>query len=251
MSKLIVCFLSILMFCASLTHAETELLDVDINVADTETLQRGAQIFMNYCSGCHSLRYMRYNRMAKDLGLTTFTGEIDRDLLFNNLIFTSAKLEQPIENSMPATDARQWFGRVPPDLSLTARERTPAWVYTYLKSFYLDKKRPFGANNALVPDVAMPNILAPLEGKVIAKPAGMNGNSAQPVKLVLIKEGEISEQQFDSMILDLVTFLTYVSEPVQLIRYQIGIIVIFFLLIFLLVAYLLKKSYWKELKKIS
>ena len=223
--------------------ADEPLLPIHIDVHDTAKLQRGAKVFMNYCSGCHSLRYMRYNRMAKDLGLTTFTGDIDSDLLINNLIFTTAKLHDPIENSMPANDARQWFGRVPPDLSLSAREHGAPWIYTYLKSFYLDKKRPFGANNALVPDVAMPNILAPLEGKVIAETPA---NHHLPVRRILIKPGEMSQQQFDSTLQDLVTFLAYVAEPVQLVRYRIGIFVIVFLCFFLLVAYQLKKIYWRQ-----
>ena len=226
--------------------ADVELLPIVIDVQDKEKLQRGARVFMNYCSGCHSLRYMRYNRMAKDLGLTTFTGDLDTDLLINNLIFTSAKIPDPIENSMPANDARQWFGKVPPDLSLSARERGPEWLYTYLKSFYVDTNRPFGANNALVPDVSMPNILAPLEGEVIVEQQGGNLNHQLPLHFVLVEQGEMSPQQFDSTLQDLVTFLVYVAEPVQLIRYRIGVVVILFLSLFLMVAYQLKKFYWRD-----
>ena len=227
------------------------LLPVTIDVSDTAALQRGAKMFMNYCSGCHSLRYLRYNHMAKDLGLTTFSGDIDKDLLFNNLVFTTAKLHEPIQNSMPATDALQWFGRVPPDLSLSARERGSAWIYTYLKSFYADKKRPFGANNILVPDVAMPNILAPLGGEVIAEQQSKNSDHQLPPRLILIEKGEMSQQQFDSTLKDLVTFLVYVAEPVKLIRYKIGVFVILFLCIFTLVAYQLKKMVWRDITRRS
>nr|WP_231862014.1 cytochrome c1 [Legionella hackeliae] len=223
-----------------------EMLPVNIDVRDSAKLQRGARIYMNYCSGCHSLRFMRYNRMAEDLGLTTFTGEIDRDLLFNNLVFTTAKIHDPIQISMAATDALQWFGIVPPDLSLTARERGPEWIYTYLKSFYEDKKRPFGTNNLLIPDVAMPNILEPLLGRVIAVREKTNPKS--PIAhLLLIEPGEMNPREFDSMLEDLVTFLTYVAEPVKLIRYRLGVIVIVFLCIFFLVAYQLKRVYWKKI----
>ena len=226
--------------------ADVALLPIDIDVQDREKLQRGAKLFMNYCSGCHSLRYMRYNRMAKDLGLTTFSGEIDKDLLVNNLIFTTASIQDPIQISMPAAGARQWFGKLPPDLSLSAREHGPAWLYTYLKSFYADKKRPFGANNVLVPDVAMPNILAPLEGQVIVE-LGNNGVENQlPSRLVLVEQGEMSQQQFDSALQDLVTFLVYVAEPVKLIRYQIGLLVMIFLCLFVGVAYQLKIHYWRD-----
>lgn len=236
-----------LMIWMSFALADTELLSVTIDVRNQEKLQRGARLFMNYCSGCHTLKYMRYNRMAHDLGLTTFTGEVDKDLLVSNLIFNRAKLYDPIENSMPATDAREWFGRVPPDLSLSARERGPDWIYTYLKSFYVDKNRPFGSNNVLVPDVAMPNVLAPLEGAVIVdKPA--NASALSPNHLLLIEPGTMTEQQFDSALEDLVTFLVYVAEPVQLIRYRIGGIVILFLFVFLWFAYQLKKFYWRDIR---
>lgn len=227
--------------------AEVELLPVEVDIHDQAKLQRGARLFMNYCSGCHALRFMRYNRMAKDLGLTTFAGDIDSDLLYSNLIFTSAKIHDPIENSMPPEGALQWFGRVPPDLSLSARERGPEWIYTYLKSFYVDKSRPFGSNNALVPDVAMPNILAPLEGVVIAEHTENNANHDLPPNLVLLEQGEMTEQQFDSALQDLVTFLVYVGEPAQLVRYKMGGFVILFLCIFLIFAYQLKRFYWRNI----
>jgi ubiquinol-cytochrome c reductase cytochrome c1 subunit len=238
----------LLMCWAQLIFADVALIPVEINIHDQAKLQRGAKIFMNYCSGCHSLRYMRYSAMAKDLGLTTFTGEIDSDLLVSNLIFTAAKVYDPIVNSMPPADAREWFGRVPPDLSLSARERGASWIYTYLKSFYVDKNRPFGANNKLVPDVGMPNILAPLEGVIIAEQQGTD--KAHPsTRFVLIEQGEMDQQQFDSTLQDLVTFLAYVAEPEQLVRYRIGIVVIAFLFILLLFAYQLKKFYWRDIKK--
>jgi ubiquinol-cytochrome c reductase cytochrome c1 subunit len=218
------------------------LLPVKVEVQDKARLQRGAKIFMNYCSGCHSLRYLRYNRMGKDLGLLTFDGQLDKNLLINNLIFTTAKIQDPIQISMPAMDARQWFGLVPPDLSLVARERGAAWVYTYLKSFYTDSSRPFGSNNLLVPDAAMPNVLAPLEGEVVV----VRQNREQGPHLLLKAKGEMSQQQFDNLLEDLVSFLVYVSEPAQLVRYRIGIGVLAFLGFFLLVAYRLKKLYWKK-----
>ncbi len=244
--KRILLYILMLFYHLGVAIASPQLLSVDIDLNDTEKLQRGARIFMNYCSGCHSLKYMRYNRMASDLGLTTFTGEIDTPLLSSNLIFTRAKIFDPIENSMPPDDAREWFGRVPPDLSLSAREHGPDWIYTYLKSFYVDKQRPFGANNLLVPDVAMPNVLAPLEGVVILEQDN-NGSDHSLSQFVIIENGKMSEQQFDSTIIDLVTFLTYVSEPEKNTRKSIGALILLYLLIFLIVAYQLKKSYWKDI----
>ncbi len=117
------------------------------------SLQRGAKLFMNYCSGCHSLKYMHYNQMAQGLGLVTFDGRVDDDLLKNNLIFTQALVNAPIEIALSPEDAKQWFGVVPPDLSLVVRERGARWLHLYLSSFYNDKSRPFGVNNRLVHDV--------------------------------------------------------------------------------------------------
>jgi ubiquinol-cytochrome c reductase cytochrome c1 subunit len=215
----IACLLAICLLKTTIA-AEPVKASLQIDIHDQAKLQRGAALFMNYCSGCHSLRYLRYNRLAKDLGLTTFDGQVDRNLL-SNLIFTSAKIGDPIQISMPATDARQWFGILPPDLSLSARERGAAWIYSYLKGFYADKARPFGANNVLVPDTAMPNVLYPL--------------------------ANLRQQEYDRMLSDLLTFLVYVGEPAQLVRYQIGWIVLSFLGIFCIVAYFLKRNYWKKI----
>ena len=239
----------ILFFClVRVVVADVALLPVRIDLRDHASLQRGAKLFMNYCSGCHSLHYMRYNRMADDLGLTTHAGTIDNDLLVNNLIFTEANPQAPIDISMPPVNARQWFGRLPPDLSLSARERGPNWLYTYLKSFYDDKNRPFGDNNLLVPDATMPNILASLEGTVIAlKQRGNHHLYGQShTQLVLVKPGEMSMSQFDSALNDLVNFLVYVAEPAKLIRIRIGMFVMLFLCLFLALAYPLKKLYWRD-----
>lgn len=249
MKKNVLCLLIALVGMGLAGANSSNLLSIDMNVHDAARLQRGAKIYMNYCSGCHSLRYMRYSRMAQDLGLTTFTGEVDTELLKNNLIFTTADVQDPIQISMPPTDARQWFGRIPPDLSLSARELGPNWLYTYLKSFYIDKGQPFGTNNLLVPNVGMPNILAPLQGNVIAKHLGESTDSGLPSTLVLLERGEMTEQEFDSTLQDLVTFLVYVAEPIQLSRYRIGVWVILFLLIFLGLIYQLKQTYWADLPK--
>ncbi|AMP93640.1 cytochrome C [Legionella pneumophila subsp. pascullei] len=218
--------------------------NVSVDINDKESLQRGAKMFMNYCSGCHSLKYMRYNRMAQDLGLTTFDGQVAEDLLKNNLIFTQANIYDPIQIAMSPEDAKQWFGMVPPDLSLSARDRGPVWIYNYLKSFYSDPSRPFGANNLLMPDVAMPNVLEPLIGKVIL----VKNKSAHANDLLVVKRGEMFESQFDSALRDLVNFLVYVGEPAKLIRYKLGVFVLLFFGIFLIAAYSLKKAYWKQLK---
>src|SRR6187401_2689939 len=127
------------------------------NVANPASLQRGARLFMNYCSGCHSLEYVRYSRVAQDLGLS-------EDQAMRSLNFTGAKFGESIKSAMPAADATQWFGKAPPDLSLVARSRGVDWVYTYLKSFYIDESKSSGWNNPLLPGVSMPNVLWELQG---------------------------------------------------------------------------------------
>lgn len=224
------------------------LLPVKIEVTDRAALQRGAAFYMNYCSGCHSLKYLRYNRMATDLGLTTFDGHLDKDLLVNNLLFTHAKIEEPITIAMSPEDARQWFGVVPPDLSLIARARGASWLYTFLKGFYADPARPLGANNVLMPDTAMPNVLEPLIGRVIWPASYRHRANDRTFPLVLVEQGEMSAMQVDAALQDLVTFLVYAAEPAQLIRYPIGIGVLIFLIVLGVLIFRLKKAYWKQLK---
>ncbi len=205
----------------SMVHAVEPILSVSVDIKDEASLQRGAKLYMNYCSGCHSLRYMTYKRLADDLGLTAYP---QHESLVRYLMFTSTKVAAPIMSSIPEADARHWFGRVPPDLSLAARQHSPNWLYTYLKSFYADEHSPFGSNNRLIPDGSMPNILVLIESEL----------------------AHHSSRSLDSALKDLVTFLVYVAEPAALIRYKIGMVVVLYLCVFLLVAYLLKKSYWKN-----
>lgn len=237
---------SVFLICAAPSAFASDLVrePVSIDLKDKDRLQRGAKLFMNYCSGCHSLKYMRYNRMAEELGLTTFDGQLDEDLLKNNLIFTTASVYDPIRIAMLPEDAKQWFGMVPPDLSLSARDRGTEWIYNYLRSFYSDNSRPFGTNNLLVPDVAMPNVLEPLIGKIIL----INNKVTHAPELVLIEHGEMYQAEFDSAIKDLVTFLEYVGEPAKMVRYQMGIFVILFLCLFFIITYRLKTIYWRRIK---
>jgi len=249
MNRLVLSLYFVVMCTVLHAASETgiELQNVHVNIKDKASLQRGAKLYMNYCSGCHSLKYMRYNTMAKGLGLTTFDGDVDKDLLYNNLIFTTAKHHAPIEIAMPDADAREWFGIQPPDLSLIARKRSPNWLFTYLNSFYADDKRPFGANNLLIPGVAMPNVLAPLQGKVIAVRKNSDHSEGNINYLLMTKKGTMTQHQFDQALTDIVNFLVYVGEPAKLIRYRIGFWVIAFLFILLIFSYRLKKAYWKKL----
>lgn len=217
------CKKRLFVFCLSLLLWSRAGFTLSIDVYNKPQLQRGAQVFMNYCSGCHSLRYLRYNSMAEGLGLLGFDGRIDEDLLKNNLIFTHATVNDPIRIALPPEDAKQWFGVVPPDLSLVAREKGVDWLYAYLNGFYNDNSRPLGTNNVLVPDVAMPDILESL------------------------KSQHVTQQQFDSLVLDLVTFLAYVGEPEQAVRSRLGLFVLLFLGVLLLAAVGLKTMYWRKI----
>lgn len=223
----------------------------DIHLADQPTLQRGARLYMNYCAGCHSLRYMRFSRMATDLGITDPRGKVDKTLVEQNLIFTGASIHDTLNIAMPEEGAAGWFGITPPDLTLSARVHSADWLYTYLMSFYSDPSRPLGTNNRLFPDVAMPNILEKLQGIQIPSYSDIieQGKKVKYIAhLNLLKSGRMTAHQFQSSVNDLVSFLVYVSEPIQLRRIHIGYWVIGFLLILLVFAYLLKKEFWKDVK---
>ena len=212
----------------------------DIN--NIESLQRGARNFMNYCSGCHSLKYVRYNRMAKDL-------EIPESELQANLMFTSEKPFDTVNSSMPA-DAEAWFGKQPPDLSLMARARSVDYIYAFLKGFYVDKARPWGVNNVVLPGTSMPAVLASLQG--LQKPVFKNEQDEHgSANMVLVgaepmTAGALKPEEYDQFVRDIANFLDYAGEPIKAKRESMGVFVILFLLVFFAFAYMLKKEYWKD-----
>lgn len=203
------------------------------------SLQNGAKLFVNYCMGCHSLEHQRYNRMARDIGLT-------EDQVKDNLIFTGAKIGDLMKNAMPKSDAKRWFGVAPPDLTLIARSRGVDYLFTYLQTFYLDPTRPFGVNNAVFPNAGMPHVLWQLQG--MQKPVyevhkDHDGHETKVLKeFELVQPGSMSPPEFREAMVDLVNFLSYVGEPIQLVRQQIGIWVVLFLALASVVFYLLKKD---------
>jgi ubiquinol-cytochrome c reductase cytochrome c1 subunit len=211
----------------------------DIN--NVESLQRGARNFMNYCSGCHSLKYLRYNRMAKDLEIP--------DTELRNLMFTSDKPFDTINTVMPA-DAEGWFGKQPPDLSLMARARSVDYIYAFLKGFYVDKTRPWGTNNLILPGAAMPDVLAALQG--LQKPVFKNEPDEHgSANMVLVgvesmTAGALKPEEYDRFVRDTANFLDYAGEPVKAKRQSLGIFVMLFLVVFFAFAYMLKKEYWKD-----
>jgi len=194
---------------AALEHANT-----DIN--DQKSLQNGANLFMNYCSGCHSIELMRYNRIGKDLNIS------DADVE-TNLMFNGDKIGDTVTSSMSESGAVKWFGTTPPDLSLVSRSKGVDWIYTYLNGFYKDDSRPFGVNNKILINASMPDVLWELKKNK-------------------------SPEDFSQDIRDITNFLDYVGEPAKLIRVDLGYKVMGFLFVLFILSYLLKKEYWKDVK---
>ena len=210
------------------------------DLGDQASLQRGAKLYMNYCSGCHSLKYLRYSRMAEDLGLS-------EDDVQANLNFTGAKVGEQVQVALTEDHAKQFFGKMPPDLSVIARVRGSDWIYTYLKSFYLDESRPLGWNNKLFPNASMPNPLWQMQGLQHAEYGKADAGGDRPVeKLVLAQPGTQAPEQFDQTVRDITTFLEYAGEPAALTRQSMGVWVILFLAFFTFLAWLLKKEYWRD-----
>jgi len=205
-------------------------MQANVDIANTVSLQNGARLFINYCVSCHSAEYMRYNRMAEDLGLSI-------DMVEQNLMFASDKVGDTMTIAMKQDEAEQWFGVRPPDLSVIARAKGVNYLYSFLNGFYIDSSRPTGVNNVYYPNTAMPHVLWELQGL-----QDKSGDAHQ-----LSPEGEMTSIQYQQATRDLVAFLDYVGEPAKLVRYKIGFWVIAFLLVLFLVACMVKKEYWKDI----
>lgn len=240
-----------LLFIGGLTvsvHAEEEpaLMHANNDVSNIASLQRGARNFVNYCSGCHTAKYVRFNRVGVDLDLTDAQVK-------DNLIFTGVKLTDTMTNNMDPDDGKNWFGKTPPDLSLIARSRGVDYLYTFLHSFYLDPSRPTGMNNVVLPGAAMPNVLWELQGLQKAVYQGKTSEDGKRVDKVFRglapeTKGKLTPEEYDEFVRDTVNFLDYIGEPAQVQRRNLGIRVMGFLLILFLLSYALKKEYWKDVK---
>lgn len=244
MKKLLIALVALLPNLVFAAGAAVHLDKANYDLTDKASLQNGAKLFMNYCSACHSTAHQRYQRVATDLG-------IPDQLMKDNLIFTNSKIGELMKNSMDKKDAAKWFGNAPLDLTLEARLRGPDWIYTYLRSFYKDPARPFGVNNVVFKDVGMPHVLEELQGiptAVFETTIDANGvEHQQVVALESVESGEMSSDEYDRAVLDLVNFLVYSGEPNKLERQSLGFWVIGFLIILFVLSYLLKKEYWRDI----
>jgi len=213
-----------------------------IDPHDLVSLQAGARTFVNYCMGCHGAQFMRYNRLT-DLGLTELQ-------IKDNLLFTADKVGATMKVAMSAKESKGWFGVAPPDLSVIARARGADWLYTYLRTFYRDPKTTTGWNNLVFPNVGMPHVLWTLQGEKALKEVKREegGREVVEYELTELSKGSQNTVQYDTTVRDLVNFLVYVGEPAATSRVRIGIVVLFVLGILFVLAYALKKEYWKDVK---
>jgi ubiquinol-cytochrome c reductase cytochrome c1 subunit len=216
------------------------------DVENVASLQRGARNFVNYCMGCHSARYVRYSRLGADLGLSEAQ-------VIENMMFTGERVHDTMRAAIRPEDAARWFGVAPPDLSLIARSRGPDYLYSFLRSFYLDPNRPTGVNNLVLPGTSMPHVLWPLQGYQNAVYDGESDAEHNAVhkkfKGFEIKEpGSLTPAEYDQFVRDTVNFLDYIGEPMQLERRLLGMRVLLFLFVFFLFAYFLKKEFWRDVK---
>ena len=229
-----------------------------VDATDKPSLQRGAQIYMNYCLGCHSLKYARYKKVSEDL-------EIPLNMFKDNLIFGDQKMGDLIQVGMDPKEAKEWFGNTPPDLTLEAGLRGPDWVYTYLKSFYIDESRPLGVNNKVYENVGMPHVLVDLQGtpqsvcrqvSFVAENGGIRQDPLTGERLtqeqcgfleVEAGTGQLNPEEFDEAMLDLTNFLAYMTDPMKTERESIGTYTLLYLFIFTMLSYLLYREFKKDL----
>jgi ubiquinol-cytochrome c reductase cytochrome c1 subunit len=227
-------------------ESDVKLDHAPIDLHDKESLQRGAHTFVNYCLNCHSASYMRYNRL-QDIGLT-------EQQIRDNLVFPEVKVGELMKTSMDAKDAKEWFGAVPPDLTVVARSRSSHagsgsdWLYSYLRSFYKDPSRPTGWNNVVYPNVGMPHALWQLQGEQVLKEGKVaaEGYMRTVQQLALDKPGKLKPNEYDRVVADLVNYMTYMSEPAQHDRVTIGLYALIVLSVLIGLSYALKKSFWKD-----
>jgi len=239
MRRLILALILLIPGIALASSGGVELQQAGNDITDRASLQAGAKLFVNYCMGCHSANYVRFQRVGQDLGLSD-------EVLKENLMFSSEKVGETMSIAMDKYDAERWFGVTPPDLSVIARARGTDWLYTYMLSFYLDPSRPWGVNNLVFKDVGMPHVMWDRQGwQKLVHTTDEHGH--EKAELVLDDEADKDKaEQYKKDMRNLVNFLEYIGEPAKLQRESLGWKVILFLVIFLGFAYALKKEYWRD-----
>lgn len=236
-------------FSAQASEAEIRLESAPIDVRDAASLQAGARTFVNYCLNCHSASLMRYNRLS-DIGLT-------EQQIKDNLMFTADKVGEMMNIAMTKKDAADWFGPAP-DLSLIARSRGADWLWSYFRGYYRDPNSATGWNNTVFPGVGMPHVLWQLQGdRVLIEDVSRDvegravkdrhGNVIKSVRFEIVRRGTLSAVEYDTVVRDLVNFMTWMAEPNQVLRKQVGIWVIFFLAVLVALSYALYKEFWKDI----
>ena len=221
--------------------SELELEDADTNVSDMASLKRGAKHFLDYCAGCHSIRHLRYARIASDFGLD------EVQFRKQGLILGKSKFLDTLEGAMHPEDSKDWMGVEPPDLSLIARAKGADWLFTYLKTFYNDSDRPNGSNNLVSPNVGMPNVLWQLQGIQLPIYSQRLGEEKKFERMRIVREGTMTADEFNQFINDLVGFLEYCGEPNQFQRRRVGTFVLIGLVVFAVLLFKLKNEFWRDI----
>ena len=225
----------------------------EAKMSDVAALQNGAKVFVNYCLNCHNAAFMRYNRL-RDIGLT-------EDQIKKNLMFATEKVGDTMKTSLDAKNAKDWFGGVPPDLTVIARSRADIgkgsgadYLYTYLRTYYRDDTKATGWNNLAYPNVGMPNVLWELQGQRTAKYVEEK-DAHDPKKTAHVfagfeqtAPGSLTPQQYDETVGDLVAYLQWMGEPAQGQRVRLGVWVLLFLTVFTVIAWRLNAAFWKDIK---
>ena len=250
--RCLVLLLSLVLLSPVLRAESSTMVKMTPDLQDLASLQRGFALYSNYCSACHQLEYVRYNRIAKDL-------TIPKSLFAENLLPKYARIGDQITSTITKSEAKAWFGVVPPDLTLAASHHDPDWIYRYLLGFYQDQSRPFGVNNHVLPNSMMPNVLEHLQGErrlnCEDKAHALNGESSASVLLSGsncdivdgVKKGQLTNQEFNKVAYDIANFLTYTADPSRSNRESLGLKVLLFIGLFMLFAYLLKREFWRDL----
>ncbi len=241
----LIAILTLILAAESFAASNVALQPAEIDPDNVASLQRGARNFMNYCSGCHGAQYVRYNTIGADL-------ELSEEQLIDNLMFNAEKTFETIQTAMPAADAERWFGSAPPDLSLTARAKTPDYIYTFLKSFYVDPESPTGVDNIVLAGTSMPHVLGGLQGyqrAIFSEHTDADGVITQHFEdFEMAVPGSLDAEDYDAFVRDTVNFLAYIAEPIRSDRRKLGVWVLMYLIVFLIIASMLKKQIWKDVK---